>query len=339
MLPSLISGGASIVGGAIDAISNAVNFKKQLKAQQDENEKNRQHEIKMYEQYESPQAQARQLQAAGLNPASQGAVSTQSVGSASTGALPTAQPSTFGSSIAQGAQAAIQGYTQRKQFQQQLDADALNQTRNFFLELSRLNLDRQELQVQIDLWREQIAASKVSREYQDKINQQLQEFMDAGGNTYKDQSNLTQAQTINTIVSAYSTSMDESRKSELHPFEKRFASLRNENLSDVIYDHSLKEAGHLLGVDLDTIPPYLRGFASYAILCKIAFETGNMSYNQYKRVEEKLKEVLNKWTSDMQQINDPNQLTEAERQRLLNEQTKLVIDLFSEINPLSMFSD
>lgn len=193
MIPSLISGGASIVGGAIDAISNAINYKKSLRAQQAENEKNRQHAIKMYEQFESPQAQARQLQAAGLNPAAQGAVSTQSVGSASTGALPTPAPSSFGSSIAEGAQAAVNSYIQRKQFQQQLDADALNQTRNFFLELSRLDLDRQELQVQLDLWREQIFASKVSREYQLKINKQLQEFMDNGGNQFQDESDSIRA--------------------------------------------------------------------------------------------------------------------------------------------------
>lgn len=193
MIPSLISGGASIVGGAIDAISNAINHKRDLKAQQEENQKNREHAEMMYKKYESPQAQAQQLAAAGLNPASQGAVSTQSVGSASTSSLPTSSPSTFGSSIAEGAMNAVNSYSQRKQFQQQLDADALNQTRNFFLELSRLNLDRAELEVQIDLWREQIAASKVSREYQEKINKQLQDFMDNGGNTYTDTSNVQKA--------------------------------------------------------------------------------------------------------------------------------------------------
>ncbi len=339
MFPSLITGGASIIGGAIDAISNAINHKRDLKAQQEENQKNREHAEMMYKKYESPQAQAQQLAAAGLNPAAQGAVSTQSVGSASTSSLPTSSPSTLGSSIAEGAQDAVNSYTQRKQFQQQLDADALNQTRNFFLELSRLDLDRQELQVQLDLWREQIAASKVSREYQDKINKQLQEFMDNGGNTYIDDSNLKQAQTTNTIISAYSTAMDESRKAELHPYVKRLAHLQNENLSDIIYDHNIKEVGHLMGIDMDTTPPYLRGFASYAILCKMAFETGKMSYNQYERVEDKLHAALTEWSNYQNKLSNPDYMTEEARQRLQLEQSRLVLDLFSEFNPLSMFSD
>lgn len=339
MLPSLISGGASLLGGAIDAISDSIHHKQDLKMQREENQKNRDHAEMMYKKYESPQAQAAQLSAAGLNPAAQGAVSTQSVGSASTSSLPTSQPSTFGSSIAQGAAEAVNGYVQRKQFQKQLDATILSDVRKNFLEWAKLGLDRQDKEKQWQVLKAELDLKGLSKKYQEMLNEEFKQFLDSGGNRFIDDSNVKFTQMVDNIISTYTKSMDESRKADLHKYEKEFAQLRNHNLNDIIYDHTIKEIGHRMGIDIDSTPDYLRGFTTYAILCNFAFETGHMSYNDFKKTETAVKDALSTWSNNAAQFADPNSLTEAERQRLNNEQTKLVMELYKTFNPLSALSD
>ena len=98
----IFAGLGNVVGSVVNSEAQKEMNEKNLQAQIKENQKNRDWQEKMYNQYESPQAQAQQMQSTGINPYLQGNVSTQSVGTASTSALPQGQTPDIGSGIAAG---------------------------------------------------------------------------------------------------------------------------------------------------------------------------------------------------------------------------------------------
>lgn len=193
----------AILGGVASVIGSAINSKQQdrrqaeaLKAQQEENQKNRDWQERMWQEHESPQAQVQNMRAAGLNP--MGQVSSQSVGSASTASLPTPQPSTIGDGIAQAGQLVASGLQARKALQLQRDQfnqQVTEQNRRFLLDLKTAELTAEEKRAMINAKLEEIEGMKIDNETKRINKKMLEDFADAGGNTYKDESASTQAST------------------------------------------------------------------------------------------------------------------------------------------------
>ncbi len=103
IIGGIVSGIGSMIGSGINARAQKQINKDNIKAQQKENQLNREFTEDMYNKYESPVAQRQQMLEAGVNP--MGAIAPQSVGSASTSALPPGQAPQFGSAIQDGIQA------------------------------------------------------------------------------------------------------------------------------------------------------------------------------------------------------------------------------------------
>lgn len=193
-LGALIGGAASIIGSAFTAKQQEIRQQEALDAQREENQKNREWQERMWQEHESPQAQAQNMRAAGLNP--MGQVSSQSVGSASTASLPTPQPSTIGDGIAQAGQLVASGLQARKALQLQRDQfnqQVTEQNRRFLLDLEAANLNYQEKLAIINSKIEEVRGMKIDNDIKDINLKMLEDFANAGGNTFKDESEQIQA--------------------------------------------------------------------------------------------------------------------------------------------------
>ena len=184
----LASGGASI--GA-----NANLNKKNREWQEKMVNEQREYDELIYDKRYSPAAQSQAKAAAGLNPFS--GVETMNVGTSSSVPTPATNPYDFGDIgragevIASGLQSREAMKLERQKFNQAVT----NDTRNYIIELTKLDLSKQELDALLESKREEIKGLKLDNKTKELNVKMLDDFINQGGNTFTDASNFTQAQT------------------------------------------------------------------------------------------------------------------------------------------------
>lgn len=172
----IFAGLGNVVGSVVNSEATKEMNEKNLRAQIVENQKNRDWQEKMYNKYQSPQAQAQQMQSAGINPYLQGNVSTQSVGSSSTASLPQGQSPDIGSGIAAGIASlgelptAVEHFkqlkTKTKSDEKQLEKQSLEiQSMQYDLYMKSIDAGDYETahQIKMDTLRESYEFQKASR--------------------------------------------------------------------------------------------------------------------------------------------------------------------------------
>lgn len=223
LLASIIGGGAMLASGGASAWANSNLNKKNQEWQEKMVKQQRAYEEKIYNKRYSPAAQSQAKAAAGLNPFS--GVETMNVGTSSSVPTPATNPYDFGDIgragevVASGLQSRESMKLQREQFNQTVT----NDTRKFLIDLKQLNLNEQELNAMIKSKEEEIRGMKLKNDIEELNLSMLQEFKNAGGNTFTDASNLTQAQTDYTNA-----------KKEYQELTGRIASEQNEGQKKVL---------------------------------------------------------------------------------------------------------
>lgn len=195
-LGAIISGGAALASGGASIAANANLNKKNRLWQEKMVREQRQREDEVYASRYSPSAQSQAMASAGLNPYS-GNTQTMNVGTSSSVPTPASTPLDF-SSIGQAGQAIASGLHAREAMKlqrEQFNQSVTNDTRKFLIELKQLNLSEQETDAMIKSKEEEIRGMKLKNDIEELNLTMLQEFKNAGGNTYVDAHNLTQAQT------------------------------------------------------------------------------------------------------------------------------------------------
>lgn len=193
----------ALIGGVMNLIGSGVNNDRDdqrqaaaLRAQKEENQLNREWQERMWQEHESPQAQAQNLRSIGLNPAGQ--VGSQSVGTASTSSLPTPNPSTIGSGISRAGELIASGLHAHKALKlqrEQFNQSVTEQNRRFLLDLSAAELNAEEKRAIINSRLAELESLQLDNDTKRLNKQMLEDFVNAGGNTFSDASALTQAQT------------------------------------------------------------------------------------------------------------------------------------------------
>lgn len=195
-LSAIIAGGASLAAGGASIASNTNLNKKNREWQEKMVREQRQREDEVYESRYSPSAQAQAMASAGLNPYG-GNTQTMNVGTSSSVPTPASTPLDF-SSIGYAGQSIASGFHSREAMKlqrEQFNQSVTNDTRKFLIELKQLDLSEQEINAMIKSKEEEIRGMKLKNDIEELNLTMLQEFKNAGGNTYVDAHNLTQAQT------------------------------------------------------------------------------------------------------------------------------------------------
>ena len=264
---ALIAGGASIVAGGASAFANANLNKKNRRWQEKMVKQQREHEQQLYDARYSPSAQAQNLRAAGINPI--GNTQTMNVGTSSSTPTPATTPTDFsaigeaGQAIASGLHAREAMKLQRDQFNQQVT----EQNRRFLLDLNTAELNAEEKRAMINAKLEEIEGMKIDNDTKQINKKMLEDFANAGGNTYKDESESTQASTALTQSQAdYTQSQkeyqdlmakiaDEQRPYQKHILQQQANALRAQaaqSYANALLSHAQSEVAKSTKLKIDS---------------------------------------------------------------------------------------
>lgn len=320
-----IAGGATVLAAGGTAFASGLMNKKTRKWNEKMVREQRAYNEQIYNQYESPAAQARQLAAAGYNPYATEA-STQAVGKSSS--IPAWNPTPMDfSGVAQAGQQIAASYHARKaqerqlEFQQkQLDQTALDQFRNYMLKAAEGVRDAKELDAKLELIRSQIDSYDASTKAQKTMNDMLDEFKRNDGNIYQDAHDLNEA-TIQKITQETQdnkelAALNRMIMSERHKLEMPVLQglADKANISSQLYD--------LTGQDYSSLPPYLQ--SSGAVLVSIAAKLNDdMSLGQWREWRTQFESALQiyrnaceDWITNSQNKDNPNYQSDAQKTEL-----------------------
>ena len=269
---SLISGGAGIISGLFGALGQNIAINKQIKAQQEENEKNRTYNFNLAQlqnkwnleqwnrenEYNSPAQQMARLKAAGLNPDMMYQNGTSGLTAASSPSMTAGAPSspvdmsalgqkrTIGDAVHQGLQDSLLGAQidlMRSEANKNNKEAGLTESRTRGQDLTNQNilaLDSAEVQRRLSTAGLNNKQIEVSTARIDEINQHIKEMAENVKYMYQLRQNASEQQTLNWFY---------------YEFDRQDRALRNAlgwqeyNQAKQLFRYTLESAKHTATLD------------------------------------------------------------------------------------------